>query len=365
VSPAGFDELKELDPDIADYISRDEHYAARLLVDLPQRFSPADVSVPNEAQRIWELAGVVYKNLNRPHQALAIFWRLYQHMLAGELGAPVHKGVPLVWIADCFTLLGFRAHAKRYLMLTLCEDAIRGEGLIAPGTGGVYFRLVWQGLREQEFHRYAREFWDLYRSASKPARFPEAILQRADNAWMTELPSPDEALFYLANETYVRFLLSRLGGGAGDSLEILAHYLLSCMPGCRATRRVVTHVTDFDVACSMEGFDIDFRSEFGRYFICECKDWSEPADITAMAKFCRMLDSVKARFGILFSSRGISGSKTTSDAARERLKIFQDRGIVIVVLDRSDLEGIASGTSLIALLRERYEEVRLDSPQKA
>jgi hypothetical protein len=40
--------------------------------------------------------------------------------------------------------------------------------------------------------------------------------------------------------------------------------------------------------------------------LCECKDWTEPADFTAMAKFCRVLDGTKSRFGILFSRSGIT-----------------------------------------------------------
>jgi hypothetical protein len=110
----------------------------------------------------------------------------------------------------------------------------------------------------------------------------------------------------------------------------------------------------------MEGFEVDFRSEFGRYFGCECKDWIDPADFTVMAKFCRVLDSTKARFGILFSKAGISGNRTLRDARLEQIKIFQDRGIVILVVDLEDLKQIASGASFTELLRKKYEEVRLD-----
>jgi hypothetical protein len=110
----------------------------------------------------------------------------------------------------------------------------------------------------------------------------------------------------------------------------------------------------------MEGFDVDFRSELGRYFVCECKDWAKPANFTTMAKFCRVLDSTKSRFGILFSKSGISGAKTSTNAAREQLKVFQDRGIVIVVVDLNDLEAIGDGANLVRLLRQRYEAVRLD-----
>jgi hypothetical protein len=79
-----------------------------------------------------------------------------------------------------------------------------------------------------------------------------------------------------------------------------------------------------------------------------------------MAKFCRVLDSTKSRFGILFSKNGISGEGRTVDAEREQLKVFQDRGMVIVVIDQSDLEHVARGGSFINLLRAKYERVRLD-----
>jgi hypothetical protein len=110
----------------------------------------------------------------------------------------------------------------------------------------------------------------------------------------------------------------------------------------------------------MEGLEVDFRSEFGRYFVCECKDWERAADFTTMAKFCRVLDSVKSRFGILFSKEGISGIKETTNAAREQLKVFQDRGMVIVVVDMDDLNKVANGNNFINMLRTKYESVRLD-----
>ena len=190
--------------------------------------------------------------------------------------------------------------------------------------------------------------------------FPEALLQRVDDDWMTEVPSATEAFIYSANESYVRWLLSQLGTSRGEALEFLAEYLLSCMPGCRTRRRERSGSTDYDVVCSMEGFEVDFRSELGRYFVCECKDWNASADFTTMAKFCRVLDSFKAKFGILFSRSGISGENSGAFAAREQLKVFQDRGIVVVVINLRDLESVAAGQNFISLLRTRYESVRLD-----
>jgi hypothetical protein len=273
----------------------------------------------------------------------------------------VHKGLPLVWIADCFARMGFPVHAKRYLMLTLCEDAIRENGVVSPDTTGIYFRLVWvAGLPDAELRRYASRFSELSKERPREALFPEALLQLVDQAWLTEYPSAIEASSYLINPAYVRHLLAQLGTGTGEFLELLTEYLMSCMPGCRTMRRQRSGSTDYDVVCSMEGFDVDFRSELGRYFVCECKDWEKPADFTAMAKFCRVLDSTKSRFGVLVSKGGVSGAGRSSDAEREQLKVFQDRGMVIVVLDLSDLERVADGANFVQLLRERYEAIRLD-----
>jgi hypothetical protein len=355
------DELEKLDADIAALLTpRDS--AAVLLTRLPERWRPGQVAKIGPAQRAWELSGLFYFYAGRYHEALAIFWRLYQHMLAAQPRAGrVHKGMPLVWISDCFGRLGFPVHAKRYLMLTLCEDALREKGNVSPETTGAYFRLVWgHGLRDSEFRRYAGEFWQRRNETPETALFPEALLQRVDDSWRTEIPSPTEAFFFLANEAYVKRLVARLGDRRGETLELLAEYLLSCMPGCRTQRRQRSGSTDYDIVCAMEGPDLDFRSELGRHFVCECKDWSQPADFTTMAKFCRVLDSTKARFGILFSRLGISGQGSTSFAEREQLKVFQDRAVVIVVLDRRDLEAVASGANFISLLRERYEAVRLD-----
>lgn len=251
----------------------------------------------------------------------------------------------------------------RYLMLALCEDAITGKGSVSPDDAGTFFRLVWyHGLPHTEFCRYASEVWELSKEMSRTRvdRYPEALLQEVDTMWMTSVPSQAEAFHYVVNGHYVSFLLKSLGEGDGKALESLAAYLLSCMPGCRARRRSRSQSTDYDVVCTMEGFDLDFRSELGRYFVCECKDWKAPANFSTMAKFCRVLDSTKAKFGVLFTKNGITGTQQTTDAAREQMKVYQDRGIVIVTIDQADLEAIAGGGNLISLLRDRYETVRLD-----
>lgn len=110
---------------------------------------------------------------------------------------------------------------------------------------------------------------------------------------------------------------------------------------------------------------MDFRSELGRYFLVECKDWARPADFTTVAKFCRVLDSAKCRLGILFSREGVSGHAETRFAQRGIVKVFQDRGIVIVVVTKADLQRVVGGENFITMLRSKYERVRLDLREQA
>jgi hypothetical protein len=335
---------------------------ARLLERLPIVYPPNAVGPDyNAAQEAWDLTGVLYSTRGRHFEAMSLYTSLYYQMLRSQTAGRIHKGTPLVRLADSYSALGYPVHAKRYLMLTLCEDALRENGDVSPETTGIYFRLIWgSGLPEAELKRYARQFNDLAIQNPERSQYPEWLLQEVDAAWLTEVPSPSESGLYVACTIYVDYLLDKLGEGTGEHLELLAEYLLSCMPGCRTMRRGRSGSTDYDVVCAMGGFEVDFRSEFGRYFVCECKDWKNPADFTVIAKFCRVLDSTKARFGILFSKSGLSGASTFRDARLEQIKIFQDRGIVIVVVDSNDITQIATGAHFAELLRHKYEEVRLD-----
>ena len=156
-------------------------------------------------------------------------------------------------------------------------------------------------------------------------------------------------------------MISRLGTDRGESLEVLAHHIVSLIPKARVYRRQRTLSTDFDVVGSFEGPSLDFRSEIGRYFVCECKDWEQnPADVSVLAKLAYVLDSVDSRFGVLFSRNGISGNEESRFAARERLKVYARRGISIVVVSQADSDQVAEGENFLAMLRAKYKALRLD-----
>lgn len=342
------------------YLEKQDGISALLNV-LQGTITPDNVFA-DKIQRQFEGCGWYYRVNQRLHEALLVYEALYDRLLTCQVaaGSRVHKGNPLVWIAECHAALNRFVIAKRYLMLTVCEDAITEEGKLAPESTGAYFRLVWHfGLPHNQLQHYVAKIWDVHHNNEIESRFPEWILQELDSEWMTEYPSSQETAVFRISRPYVSHLITTCSDGDGKGLERLAHYLIAAMPGCRAYLRLKSHSTDYDVTGVFEGPVQDFRSDIGRYFVCECKDWAKPANFTVMAKFCRVLDSTKARLGILFSKEGITGSGRLADAELEQVKVFQDRGIVIVVVSKADLCKIADGESFITMLRAKYESVRL------
>ncbi|MGA2876527.1 MAG: hypothetical protein ABSE82_13435 [Nitrososphaerales archaeon] len=352
---------KDLPIEVQEHLARRDG-DAQLVEHLPKIVPLSDVARP-EGEGVWQACGYFYYYLQRYNQALGVFSAMYAQMLTYQLRTKkrIHKGMPLVRMSECHSYLNHPAWAKRYLMLTACEDAIRGKGLIDPWDTGIYFRLVWErGFSHQLLDRYAREMWKIAQTHPRESLFPEWLLQELDQDWMIEFPSVEESGLYFATIPYLQWLLGKLGSGRGKVLERLAHYLVSLMPGCRAYMRSQTYSTDYDVVGIPEGLGLDFRSELGRYFLCECKDWQAKADFTTIAKFCRVLDGAKCSFGILFSKHGITGTSGTTDAAREQIKVFQQRGMVVVIISEADIQTVAEGANFITMLRKKYEQVRLD-----
>ena len=152
-------ELATLDADVV-ALARPRDGTVAMLGKLSEKYSIAMINMKG-ADRVWELAGLLYLTHGRLHEALAIFLELYKQKLKGQQSVGrAHKGMPLTWIGETYRLMGFPVHSSRYLMLALCEDAITGQGSVSPNDTGSYFRLVWfHGLPDTEFRRYVSEFW--------------------------------------------------------------------------------------------------------------------------------------------------------------------------------------------------------------
>lgn len=210
--------------------------AAEFVRELPCAFEPTSVMDGEANQDAWTSVAGFYLAQGRVHEALSIYSALYEHMLLAQekTDTRYHKGTPLVRMSDCYARLGYNLISRRYLMLTLVEDAIRESGKVSPDTTGVYFRLVWGGgLSDTQLKQYAAKVYALSQENAVDSMYPEWVLQHLDQSWIAQVPAPQEVGVYAANARYVRKLLAGLGGRTGETLELLADYVLSCMPGCR------------------------------------------------------------------------------------------------------------------------------------
>ena len=359
-----FQELKaKLDPDLIPFLDARDG-AARFAQKLPIKYKPEEIANSGDKQRAWELVGLFYLNQGRFYEALTIFFGLYNHQLKYQKENYIrcHKGMPLCFISDCFFYSGHKTLAKKYIMLTLCEDAISyPNGDINTEKTGVYPRLVFSyGLPESEFWRYSHEINRKSKEKDEYKYFPEFFLQELDTKWMTETVSPIELSSFYSNQFYIEKLLHVLGDKEGKNLERLASYLMSCIPGCRTYIRKQTPSTDYDVVCVFEGAFVDFRSDFGQYVICECKDWDKPIDSETIRAFFAVMDNTKSKIGVIFSKNGISGKNKDTDSERYLINQYQSKGYIIPIITLEDIENIQQGGNLLILLREKYETIKLD-----
>ena len=317
----------------------------------------------SKARDIWNDFGYIYRLVGRVRDALLIYQTEYSNTIKAQntYKKRIHKGAILYFISECFDLMNYHYSSKIYMMLALCEDSISYSGKPDPNQTGSYHKLVWsKRITNSQYYYYADKFWSIFLENEDPGNFPEWLLQNTDYGWVTEIPSAEESIYYVINHDYCKFLIKGLGKSKGKNLELVAQYLLSCIPGFLPRRRALAASTDYDVLCTVQGNYVDFRSDIGKYFIVECKDWNKPIGVSIVYKFYRVLKSVKSNFGILFSTKGNSGSNEFKDSHREIIKIFQSDGIVIIVISFDDIEKIINGENLITLLRNMYENIRFD-----
>lgn len=333
----------------------------RLLDALEQRYPVSQVLSDPQALRAWELCGLALMNGTRLHDAIALFTSSYEKASESGTDRTGAKGTFLVWLSECFQRLNCPSLANRFLMLTVVEDAIGNKGEVFI-KGGSYWRARWvYGMSHGEVESICSNVFAIHHRRPDNGRFPEWVLQELPENWKTVPPSPSEAARYVISRPYAKWLMQRVREDTtGRELETLAQYLMSSIPGCRTRRRALSYSTDYDLVCILEGAPDDFRRDLGRYILCECKDLNEAAGTPIMAKFAYVLLSAKCRFGVLFASNGITGTSRTTDARREQLKVYQDTGIVIVVLDLDELQQVVNGINLVTVLRDKYECIRLD-----
>ncbi len=103
-------QLRGLDDEILQ-LARPRDGTAAMLAKLIEKYPPEKIA-ENGGDRGWEVAGLLYLDSGRVHEALAIFRALYDQMLnlQKSRNVRVHKGMPLLWLGEAFQALGFPVH---------------------------------------------------------------------------------------------------------------------------------------------------------------------------------------------------------------------------------------------------------------
>lgn len=376
------DKVAALTKDVIDRTDRALDRHKDKLIDNPRAIEE------REDYGIWMACIEYYMHTGRETDGLLMANELYQflNLYQRNSGIRVHKGDTLWMIALLHEQVLRPWHAQRCKLLAICEDALTHFESVSTASASSlsphyveyaasYPYLTNQlGMRDEEiatlFDRIRRNVAPGERHEGRGQFYPEAALSLLsridrkfyDRAHRATVSANDYGIF-VKNRSYLATLVEMLGKDKnGRALEELALYLLSCVPGCRAIPDQRTTDAQHDVYGSFDGQPPDFRSEIGRYFICECKNWSNPVKAATLAAFSQRLHDAHLDFGILFSVKGLTGKQRNTDAASTRRKTFSREGRVIAVVTAADLQALVDDDELsfLDILRREYEAVKFD-----
>jgi hypothetical protein len=326
-----------------------------------------------QGPRLWQTVGNFYRFQRRWHEAIATFHRLYERICEIQKSHEewLPKGMPLVWISDCHERLGHSLLGARYLLLAAISDAVRDEGKVNPD-GGIYFRAQWErGWPDQDIEHFYQDCSSTYQQGSHLRGFPEYILSKVEIPFFLPYPTIGELDIYQLNRIFadeiLRVLERKSQDGQridGKDLELLAQYLLGCVPGFEVIANVASKGPEYDGIIRNRGPKHDFRADIGHYLLLECKDWGKPVGVSVVSQLIHKLVMQDCRGGILFSSSGLTGAGQSRDAELEVIKAHYRAGRIVMVLDRNDFTAAAQGQNLTTMLRNKYEEIRFDIPRR-
>lgn len=154
-------------------------------------------------------------------------------------------------------------------------------------------------------------------------------------------------------------VLGAKGAGRGKALEEFMAELFSGLKGLRILKRNARlSAEELDLVVKND-IDTGFWRIAGSPIIVECKNWSDRVGAREISVLVDKLRSVSpdCRTGVLVAVNGITGD-AHADAY---LKVREARrdGRYVIVLERSDLEDVANGTSLGAVIERKYETILL------
>lgn len=96
-------------------------------------------------------------------------------------------------------------------------------------------------------------------------------------------------------------------------------------------------------------------------FLCECKNYSSSVKVTYVGKFYSLLKTCDAKFGILFSRKGLSGKNNWQAGKGLARKIALKEDVYIIDITFDDLKAIYERkTNILTIIDEKYEAMKND-----
>jgi hypothetical protein len=141
----------------------------------------------------------------------------------------------------------------------------------------------------------------------------------------------------------------------GRRLETLIALIFKAIPGLELDAQ------DVESDYATEEIDLFFwneRLKEGLHFldcplVVECKGWSRPVPGRELRYFATLLKDKGRRSGIFIALEGITGKAKQRTAGFFHVASAMADGQTVLIITGEDLQGVASGEDLVAMLRRR------------
>lgn len=275
------------------------------------------------------------------------------------------------YLVKCYLSLGDTPAATRWALLTQADDLLgqhftgAGKQLLETALGMPQTALT--ALAETGKRNYVLLKSGLLWSAAEG--FAEDVLLRfALNypqyaALYTRAPKQE----YPLTPTYFHALRDKVESSQnnkqkGDALEDLASYLFLLLPGCLPKRNLLAEDQIFETDLLVRNGTPtgNFLAEMlGRHFIVECKNHSKTIGVADLGYFLYRMHLTHVNFGVLFSSKGITGKKNQKAAHTMRKSAYHEDNLICIVIENVDLDRLEHDQiEFGSLIQDKIEQVR-------
>ena len=141
----------------------------------------------------------------------------------------------------------------------------------------------------------------------------------------------------------------------GKAFEDLVCYVFESIPGLANTQRNAMNVFDteeIDVAFWNEQDPAGLKS-FNPMVLVECKNWSSRVGSIEVSWFLAKIEHRGLDFGVLVAVNGITGNANDITAAHHTIAVALAKKIRLIVIDRTEIEALDSGTALVKLIKDK------------